>query len=125
MQAVDGETEIPHIPDWYRWEREQVRREILAGEYRLETPVKIAMQVDYKAIYTVGEGLLTHDATGFTLTGCDGKLDYRQKPLSSYSLYADYYWYEIADCICIGDKEVHYFCSVSYTHLTLPTMAVV
>ena len=46
---------------------------------------------------------------GFHLTGCDGKLDYSQKPQSSYTLYADYYWYEIADCICIGDNEVHYF----------------
>ena len=26
-----------------------------------------------------------------------------------YSLYADYYWYEIDDVICIGDTEVHYF----------------
>ena len=110
LQAAEGETEISHIPNWYRWEREQVRDEILAGEYRLDTDVKIAMQVDYKAIYMVGEGHLTHDNSGFTLTGCDGKLYYTQKPQSCYGLYADYYWYEIADCICIGDNEVHYFC---------------
>lgn len=110
MKALEGETEISHIPDWYRWEREQVRQEILDGTYRLSEDVKIAIQVDYKAIYTVGEGHLTHDASGFKLTGCDGKLDYAQKPQSSYSLYADYYWYEIADVICIGDNEVHYFC---------------
>jgi hypothetical protein len=53
---------------------------------------------------------LIHDSNGFHLTGCDGKLDYCLKPQSSYSLYADYYWYEIADCICIGDNEVHHFC---------------
>lgn len=28
MQAVEGETEISHIPDWYRWERECVKKEI-------------------------------------------------------------------------------------------------
>lgn len=110
MRALEGETEIPHIPDWYRWEREQVRKQIEAGTYCMETDVDIAMQVDYKAIYKVGSGHLIHDSTGFHLTGCDGKLDYCLKPQSSYSLYADYYWYEIADCICIGDNEVHHFC---------------
>lgn len=109
MKATAGETEIFHIPDWYRWERQQVHQEILNGTYSLSEDVKIAMQVDYKAIYMVGEGHVTHDASGFHLTGCDGKLNYSQKPQSSYSLYADYYWYEIADCICIGDNETHYF----------------
>ena len=126
MRALDGETEIAHIPDWYRWEREQVRREIQEGTYRLDCPVKIAMQVDYKAIYMVGEGRLIHDGDGFRLTGCQGKLDYAQKPQACFSLYADYYWYEIAYCICIGDQEVHYFCfpqveGVSVAKLRLAT----
>ena len=60
-------------------------------------------------VYRVGEGHLTHDVSGFHLTGCDGKLDYSQPPQASYSLYADYYWYEMADCVCIGDTDVHYF----------------
>ena len=125
MQATEGETEIPHIPDWYRWERQQVRQEILDGTYKLDTDVDIAMQVDYKAIYKVGSGHLTHDASGFHLTGCDGKLDYSQKPQSSYTLYADYYWYEIADVIGIGDNEFSYFCfpkgNVSVTKARLAT----
>lgn len=109
LKALEGETEISHIPDWYRWEREQVKQEILDGTYALDTDVGIAMQVDYKAVYIVGEGRLIHDRSGFTLTGCDGSLHYTQKPQSCYSLYSDYYWYEIADCVCIGDNEVHYF----------------
>ena len=110
LKAVEGKTEISHIPDYYRWEREQVRQEILDGTYRLECDVDIAMQVDNKAIYKVGSGHLVHDNQGFRLTGCDGKLDYVQKPQTHYSLYADYYWYEIADVICLGDTEVHHFC---------------
>ncbi len=109
LKATEGETEISHIPDYYRWEREQVRQEILEGTYRLSCDVDIAIQVDNKAIYKVGSGHVTHDNTGFTLTGCDGRLHYTQKPQANYSLYADYYWYEIADMICIGDNEVHYF----------------
>ena len=109
LEALEGDTPISHIPDWFRWERERVKQEILAGSYLTDTDVTIAMQVDYKSIYMVGEGHLRHDNTGFTLTGCDGKLHYTQKPQSCFGLYADYYWYEIADVICIGDNETHYF----------------
>ena len=90
-------------------EGQGVRQEILDGTYKLDTDVEIAMQVDYKAIYQVGEGHLVHDNTGFTLTGCDGRLNYHQKPQAGFGLYADYYWYEIGDVICIGDTQVHYF----------------
>ena len=66
--------------------------------------------VDYKAIYMVGEGHLVHSKDGFTLTGCDGQLNYHQSPLHSYSLYADYYWYELGDIICIGGGDALYYC---------------
>ena len=110
LQAAEGGTEIAHIPDYYRWEREQVRQEILEGRYKLDVEVDIAVQVDYKAIYKVGKGRLVHDTEGFRLTGCDGRLDYSQKPMAHYSLYADYYWYELGDVICVGDADTHYFC---------------
>ena len=99
-----------HIPDWYAWERAQVRKELEAGTYRLETDVEIGVMVDYSAIYMVGSGKLVHDETGFQLTGCDGKLNYRQGPLACYGLYADYYWYEIGDVICIGNHDALYYC---------------
>ena len=110
LHAEKGETEFPHIPDWYGFERDEVKRELQSGEYRLETPVRIGMMVDRKAIYFVGDGVLTHDGEGFHLTGCDGKLDYRQSPLFSYGLYADYYWYEIGDVIALGGKDTVYYC---------------
>ena len=110
LRALEGQTEFEHVPDWYAWQRAGVRRALEEGKYELDIPVDICMMVDTKAIYRVGEGRLHHDADGFHLTGCDGKLDYRQKPLASYSLYADYYWYELGDMICIGNTEVLYYC---------------
>ena len=110
LEADDGTTEFPHIPDYYAWERQQVRQEILDGSYRMETNVKIGMLVDYKALYMVGEGKLVHDLNGFTLTGCNGRLNYTQKPLNSYNLNADYYWYEIGDIIGLGNSDVLYYC---------------
>ncbi len=110
LQAEDGDAAFTHIPDWYAWQRSQVKKELEEGTYRLEADVKIGMMVDYSAIYMVGEGKLVHDENGFTLTGCDGKLNYSQGPLACYGLYADYYWYEIGDVICIGNRDALYYC---------------
>ncbi len=110
LQALEGETEFDHVPDWYRWQREQVKQELLDGTYLLDRDVDIGMVVDYKAVYMVGQGHLTHTAEGFKLTGCNGKLNYEQGPLACYSLYADYYWYELGDVICIGNRDTTYCC---------------
>ena len=110
LKAEDGEDLFDHVPDWYAWERACVRKELEEGTYRLDIPVLIRMLVDTKSLYTVGEGRLVHDTDGFHLTGCDGKLDYRQIPEASYSLYSDYYWYELGDMICIGDQRALYYC---------------
>ncbi len=116
LKTVNEETdsvsypEFTHIPDWYRWERECVRQELAEGTYRLEIPVAIYMMVNTDCIYQVGEGTLIHTRSGFHLSGCEGKLDYIQEPTASYSLYSDFYWYEIGDVICIGDARAQYYC---------------
>ncbi len=110
LEAKEGETEFSHIPHWYAWQRDQVKRELEDGTYGLDSPVDIGILVDLKAVHMVGRGRLTHSVDGFHLTGCDGKLDYAQGPLACYSLYSDYYWYELGDVICIGNQDVLYYC---------------
>ena len=110
MKAQNGETEFAHIPDWYNYERQAVRKELLDGTYKLDCDVDIYVLTDMKAIYNVGSGHLIHDNNGFKLTGCDGAINYVQAPELSYSLYSDYYWYEIGDMVCIGNGKVLYYC---------------
>ena len=110
LKACQGETEYPHIPDWYTWQRACVRKELEEGTYLLDTDVDIAIQVNLKGVCMIGGGHLTHDLNGFHLTNDDGKLDYRQSAVASHTLYSDYYWYEIGDVIGIGDNEFSYFC---------------
>ena len=110
MMAGSGVTEYPHIPDWYTWERKCVKEAVLDGSYSMDLDVRIGMMVDFKAIYMVGNGTLRHDLNGFVLDGCGGKLHYEQGPLACYSVYSDYYWYEIGDVVCIGNKDVLYYC---------------
>ena len=110
MRALDGETKFAHIPDWFDWQREQVRAQIERGEYRMDSEVDISMLVDHKALYQVGSGRLVHDENGFVLDGCDGKLHYTQSAKSSYCLNVDYFWYEVGDMISIGTKDALYYC---------------
>lgn len=110
MNCQNGETRFSHIPDWYDWQRECVRREIENGEYSLNVPVDIYLIRDAKALYSVGEGRLVHNTEGFALTGVNGKLNYFQPSKSLYTLNADFNWYEIGDVIGIGDKEMLYYC---------------
>ena len=110
MKCLNGETRINHIPSWYKWERECVWKELVENTYCLDIEVDICMLVNTKCIYRVGEGHLVHDTEGFRLTGCDGQIDYQLKPHQSYSIYSDYYWYEIGDMISIGDEKIQYYC---------------
>lgn len=112
LSAVTGETEFSHIPSWYDWERECVRKEIENGEYLLDTEVDIAVQVNLDGVCMIGPGRLVHNTEGFCLTSDDGQLDYSQSATASYTIYSDYYWYERGDVIGIGDTEYSYFCIV-------------
>ena len=125
LSSADGATEFSHIPDWYTWQRECVRRELEEGTYLLDEDVDIAIQVNLNGVCKIGSGHLTHNLDGFRLTGADGKLDYKQSPVFSHTLYSDYYWYEMGDVIGIGDNEFSYFCfpkeNVSVTKARLAT----
>ncbi|MBE6654381.1 MAG: hypothetical protein E7608_02840 [Ruminococcaceae bacterium] len=110
LEAHEGETKFNHVPDWFAWQRACVREEIEHGEYSLDVPVDIYALVNTKKLYNVGDGRLVHTEEGFHLTGCDGKIDYKQKTLSSYSVNSDYYWYEIGDMISIGGGKILYYC---------------
>ena len=110
LRSITGETRFDHVPDWYAWERETVKKEIEAGEYLLDVDVDIIMLVDHKALYRIGTGHLRHDKDGFLLTSEDNELSYSQSTIASYSLNADYYWYELGDMISIGNSRHLFYC---------------
>ena len=110
LKGINVEPAFTHIPDWFAWEREQVREEIQNGTYALDVPCDIAILKDSKALYMVGTGRLHHGVSGFVLNGCEGKLHYEQSPAASYSVNSDYFWYEIGDIVSIGTNDCLYYC---------------
>ncbi|MDE7158033.1 MAG: hypothetical protein K2N74_00500 [Clostridiales bacterium] len=64
LTAEEGETEFSHIPDWTKWERENVRNEVRSGTYRFEDEVTVHTLPGAKRFYDQGKGRLTQTADG-------------------------------------------------------------
>ncbi|MBR0143716.1 MAG: hypothetical protein IJM21_06020 [Clostridia bacterium] len=102
LSAAEGETEFPHVPDWYEWERGNVRREVEEGTYRFSGPVRIDALPNAKGYIDMGDGTLTHDMTGFTLTGNDRGEPFtvRFPAETLYSCHIEYeYLGKYGDCV--------------------------
>ncbi|NCC55136.1 MAG: hypothetical protein EOM11_06600 [Erysipelotrichia bacterium] len=111
LHAVSGKTEFSHIPDWYEFEREQVRKEILAGKYYFEDEVMIESLPNAKGYIPLGKGKLIHNENGFILTGDElGKpLELLKEPLSLYSLHIEYDYMGKGDCIDLSTLDDTYY----------------
>ena len=108
--GVKQDAEFTYVPDWYKWERDEVRAEIDRGEYRLDTPVNIWISTDTHGVFDVGEGQLVHTKDGFKLTGADNEINYEHKPLTSHSICADFNFYERGDIIALSSPDCIFYC---------------
>ena len=64
LAAEEGETEFSHIPDWMKWERENVRREVREGRYRFEADVTVHTLPNAKRFYDQGKGKFIQTCEG-------------------------------------------------------------
>lgn len=70
LEALDGETEFDHIPDWFEWEREQVKQQIERGEYSFCDEVEVYSLPRVLRYIPLGKARLTHTVeNGFELEG--------------------------------------------------------
>ncbi|MBO4452562.1 MAG: hypothetical protein J5793_01375 [Clostridia bacterium] len=102
LSAKEGVTEFPHIPDWYEWERANVRREIENGEYRFNGKVRVDALPNAKGYIDLGDAELTHDLEGFKLCGSYKGEDYTVFLPSEkqYSVHIEYeYLGKFGDCV--------------------------
>ena len=131
LQAEQGETEFSHIPDWYEWERENVRREVEDGTYDSgELPVTVRSLPNAKRFILLGEGILRHDMNGFAVRGTDGDGDPFEmvKPVESlYSCHIEYeYLGKFGDCVDLNTLEDTWYiyphdCNFAVTKMALAT----
>ena len=108
LSGNDGKTEFEHIPDWYEWERENVKKEVLSGTYRFESNVRVDSLPNAKRYIDLGKAHLTHGMNGFVLEGSYNGEAYRveKSVVSMYSCHIEYnYLGKHGDCIDINTLE--------------------
>ena len=115
LSAVNGETEFSHIPDWFEWERSEVRKEIESGDYRFEDEVEVYSMPRCWNFEDLGKAKLTHDSTeGFVLSGVyrESKYKIQRLPLQTNSLHIEYDFlrYKPFDCIDISTENDSFYC---------------
>lgn len=115
LSAMDGETRFSHIPDWFEWEREQVRAEIESGCYSFSDEVDVHSMPRCWRFEALGRAKLTHDPEhGFVLEGVYRGQAYRiqRTPLETNSLHVEYDFPHIKpfDCLDISTENDSFYC---------------
>ena len=128
LSALEGKTEFAHIPDWYEWERSNVRKEIEDGTYHFECDTHVDILPKDRYI-PIGKAHLVHDMSGFTLKGTHDGKDYEVKwPASElYSCHIEYdYLGKYGDCVDLNTITDTFYiypenCDFSVTKFALAT----
>ncbi len=115
LRANEGETEFAHVPDWFLWQREQVRAEIERGEYSFADDVDVYSQPRCWKFEHLGAAHLTHDPEeGFVIEGTYRGKPYRvhRRPIQNNSLHVEYDWCYVKpfDCVDISTETDSFFC---------------
>jgi len=114
LLAKDGNDVFTHIPDWYEWERDNVREEVNNGTYNTgELEVTVDSLPNSKGYIHLGKGKLIHDMNGFRVWGTDVDGDPYEmvKPVESlYSCHIEYqYLFKHGDCIDLNTLDETYY----------------
>ncbi len=115
LSALNGETEFSHVPDWFAWEREQVKLQIENREYSFSDDVEVYSFPRCWKFIPLGNARLTHDIEkGFTLEGNYNNADYfiNRTPIENNSLHIeyDYCYIKPFDCIDISTENDSFYC---------------
>ena len=115
LSANEGETEFSHVPDWFLWQKEQVREQIERGEYSFCDEVEVYSLPRCWKFEKLGSAKFTHDATeGFILEGEYRGEPYRiqRMPMQTNSLHVEYdYCYLLPfDCFDISTEDDSFYC---------------
>lgn len=109
---INGDTKFDSVSKWYEYERECVKEEIKNGTYKTEFIADLFLTFDTYKLFKVTDvhPLFIHDNDGFKLVDDEHDICFSLKPQETYSVYSDFYWYEINDVISIGNPNVQYYC---------------
>lgn len=126
LSGDDGITEFEHIPDWYEWERGNVKKEVDDGSYSFCSEAVVKSLPNAKGYIDLGKASLTHDMNGFMVHGeYLGEKYTIEKPVASmYSCHIEYnYLGKHGDCIDLNTLTDTYYIYPKINDFSVTKMA--
>ncbi len=111
---VEDEVDFSHIPNWYEWQRMQVKKQLENDSYNLDCKVKVEALPNAVNFIDCGEGRLQHKKDGFYLTFTEyGDTEEKTMFFSSKSMYSVHTEYNYREkkgpCITLSTPNNTYF----------------
>ncbi|MDR0849925.1 MAG: hypothetical protein LBN07_00360 [Christensenellaceae bacterium] len=113
-QLEDRSGKTLSIPEWYDWEREQVKEQIMTGAYKFEEENMLAFSMPHpKKMIPIGSVNFRHDNSGFKVSGSFNGQDFEivKEPLENYAVHVEYStpFLKRHDIVSFSDNNDSYF----------------
>ena len=111
LAGVNCETVYSHIPDWFAYEKECVRREVQEGTYRCEKDVRLCT-LPYKRMYAQGTAHFVQTNEGITLSGTAYGEPFCEhwKGNATNGLHIEYNHIKESDAFAVSTLKESYWC---------------
>ena len=112
LTNLTGSDTFTSVPEWFDWEREEVRNQVRNKTYHFDDEVIVYGLPNVKKWVKLGKGHLTHSVDeGFKFVYNDGEKDIEiiRKPIEMYSCHIEYQYRKFGDCLDISTDEDTFF----------------
>ena len=112
LKCVNGETKFNYPSEWYKWEKECVKKEVEEGTYRFEDEVRVEKLLGAKIGFVPQDGKyhLVHDVeNGIIVKGEDNDFEFIRSPLQSYAIHIEYDYLNRGAFVELADIDDTYF----------------
>lgn len=98
LKAREGETYFSHIPDWFKWQKENVHNSVFNGTHNIDVECEVFTLPDSKGFYHQGKGRLIQNSEKtilkVNLYGEEKTIEYLGTELESVHIEYDYKQYD-------------------------------
>ena len=111
LECTNGEGKFVWPSQWYKWEKECVKKEVEDGTYHFEDDVRVEklMGAGIGFVPLEGKYHLTQTVNGIECVGVDNDFKFIRSPLSSYAIHIEYQYLDRGSFLELATPDDTYF----------------